>query len=460
MDTNTNTNLQPEKPKKQLRSFVKPALIVVAFTVILAYALFHFDQLRKAGTLLMDAVSPFITGLFIAYILNVFMNLFENVVFGKWTRSESKFWAAAKRPVCIVLAFTVVILIILAITLYIIPEIFRSLDLIIAAAQVNIPIYAKNITEWVNWISAELNLDLVNEGANFLKDFDWSKLLTGATEVTGNFINSILNATVSFASGIFTAVLAIMFSVYFLGGKETLLLSAKRIAYSFMSKKTVATVSDLAVTANHIFSSFVRGQLTECMIIGCLCFIGMSIIGFDYALLISCIIAITALIPILGAYIGCVIGAFLLLLVNPMDALIFVIFILILQQFEGNVIYPKVVGSTIGLPGVWVLAAVTVGSNLFGIMGVLIGTPLAGLLYTVLRRVTSNRLHQKGITNEDLAPGKYPYLSESRYASRISGRPLSAHVLERANTPKEAEEADSKKQSLKAFTEKFRKNKK
>ena len=168
MDTNTNTNLQPEKPKKQLRSFVKPALIVVAFTVILAYALFHFDQLRKAGTLLMDAVSPFITGLFIAYILNVFMNLFENVVFGKWTSSESQFWAAAKRPVCIILAFTVVILIILAITLYIIPEIFRSLDLIIAAAQVNIPIYAKNITEWVNWIP--LNSIMTRQG-NFVSRY-------------------------------------------------------------------------------------------------------------------------------------------------------------------------------------------------------------------------------------------------------------------------------------------------
>ncbi|MBP3704109.1 MAG: AI-2E family transporter, partial [Clostridia bacterium] len=259
---------------------------------------------------------------------------------------------------------------------------------------------------------------------------------------------------VNVASGIFTAILAIMFSIYFLGGKETLLLSMKRLAYSFMSKKAVATAADIAVTANNIFSSFVRGQLTECLIIGCLCFIGMSIIGFDYALLISCIIAITALIPILGAYIGCAIGAFLLLLVNPMDAVIFVVFIIILQQFEGNVIYPKVVGSTIGLPGVWVLAAVMVGSNLFGIMGVLLGTPLSALLYTVLRRVTSNRLHAKGITNEDLAPGKYPYLSESHYASRISGRPLSAHVLERSGRPQKKK--DDKK-TFSKLTEKLRK---
>lgn len=455
MDTKETLNTE-QKPKK-LRSFVKPALTVVTFTILLAYAFFHFDQLRKVGTTLLDAVSPFITGLFIAYILNVFMNLFENVVFGKLTRSDSKFWASVKRPVCIVLAFAVVILIILAITLYIVPEIIQSLDLIVEAAKVNIPIYAKNITEWVNWLSRELNLDLVSEGATFLKEFDWAGLLTGATEFTSNLLKPILSATMSLASGVFTAILSIIFAVYFLGGKEALLLSMKRLAYSFLPKKAIATTADIAVTANQVFSSFVRGQLTECVIIGCLCFIGMSLLGFDYALLISCIIALTALVPILGAYIGCAIGAFLLLLVNPMDALIFVIFIVVLQQLEGNIIYPKVVGSTIGLPGVWVMAAVTVCSNLFGIMGVLLGTPLAAVLYTILRRVTSNRLAAKGITNEDLAPGKYPYLSESGFASRISGRPLSAHVLDRTSRPAKQEKPEKKQTALSERLQKLRK---
>ncbi len=454
---NTKETLKTEPQPKRLRSFVKPALIVVTFTVLLAYALFHFDELRAIGGDLFDAVSPFITGMFIAYILNVFMNLFENVVFGRLTRSDSKFWASVKRPLCIFLAFAVVILLILAVTLYIVPEIIQSLDLIVEAAKVNIPIYAKNITEWVNWVSRELNLDIVSEGATFLKEFDWTGLLTGATELTSNFLNSILNATMSFASGLFTVILSIIFAVYFLGGKEALLLSMKRLAYSFLPKKAIATAADIAVTANQVFSSFVRGQLTECVIIGCLCFIGMSLIGFDYALLISCIIAMTALVPILGAYIGCVIGAFLLLLVNPMDSLIFVIFIVVLQQLEGNIIYPKVVGSTIGLPGVWVMAAVTICSNLFGIMGVLLGTPLAAVLYAVLRRVTSNRLAAKGITNDDLAPGKYPYLSDSGFASRISGRPLSAHVLERTSRPSKTEKPKKEQTALSERLQKLRK---
>ena len=393
MDTKETVKTEPHS--KKVRSFVKPALIVITFTVLLAYALFHFDQLRAVGATLLDAVSPFITGLFIAYILNVFMNLFENVVFGKLTRSDNKFWASVKRPICIVLAFAVVILIILAITLYIVPEIIQSLNLIIEAAKVNIPIYAKNITEWVTWLSHQLNLDLVNEFANFIKNFDWSGLLTGATELTSGFLNSILNATMSLASGIFTAILSIIFSVYFLGGKEALLLSMKRLAYSFLPKKVVATAADIAVTSNQIFSSFVRGQLTECVIIGCLCFIGMSLLGFDYALLISCIIALTALVPILGAYIGCAIGAFLLLLVNPMDALIFVVYIIVLQQLEGNIIYPKVVGSSMGLPAIWVLAAVTVGGGVAGILGMLLGVPIAAAAYRILRNDVNGKTEEE-----------------------------------------------------------------
>ncbi len=432
---NTKPVTQSAEKAAAAKSFVKPAIAVSAFTIGLIYVLFRFDSLQHVGGVLLNAVNPFIVGLFIAYILNVFLNLFENVVFGRLTRGSSKVWKVLRRPLCVALSFAVVILIILAITLYIVPEIFKSLELIGETARVNIPIYVSTVTKWIEEISVDFSLDLTTT-LDYLKGFNWTSILTGATEFTTSFLSSLVNATVNVASGIFTFILALIFSVYFLMGKENLVLSVKRIAYSFLPKKAVATVADIGVTAHNIFSSFVRGQLTECIILGCLCFIGMSLIGFDYALLISCIITITALIPILGAYIGCAIGAFLLLLVNPMDAVWFVIFLICLQQFEGNVIYPKVVGSTIGLPGVWVMTAVTVCSNLFGIMGIILGTPLAAVIYTVVRRVTSNRLLQKGLTNDDLAPGKHPYLSESHYASRASGRPLSAHVLERSQKSK------------------------
>lgn len=436
MDKDTRPEARP-LDKAAAKSFVKPAIAVSAFTIGLIYVLFRFDSLMHVGSVLINALGSLLAGFCIAYFLNVFLNLFENFIFGRLTRGTNKLWHKIRRPLCVVLSFTVVILILLAVLLYIVPEIFQSLELIGKTARVNIPIYAQTLTKWVEQLSVEFNLDFVNS-LDFLKGFNWTSILTGATEFTSNLVGSLVNATVNVASGIFTFILAIIFSIYFLMGKESLLLSLKRVVYSFLPKKAVATITDIGVTANNIFSSFVRGQLTECVILGCLCFIGMSLIGFDYALLISCIITLSALIPILGAYIGCGIGAFLLLLVNPMDAVWFVVFIICLQQFEGNVIYPKVVGSTIGLPGVWVMTAVTVCSNLFGIMGIIIGTPLAAVVYTIVKRVTSNRLLQKNLTNDDLAPGKYPYLEQSHYASRSSGRPLSAHVLEQSQRKKKA----------------------
>ena len=434
MDKETRPEAR-QAEKTAAKSFVKPAIAVSAFTVGLIYVLFCFDSLMHVGGVLMNALSSLIAGLFIAYILNVFLNLFENFIFGRLTRGTNRFWHRIRRPLCVALSFAVVILILLAIVLYIVPEIFQSLELIGETARVNIPIYVQNVTKWLDQLSVELNLNLENS-LDFLKDFNWTSILTGATEFTSSLVSSLVNATVNVASGIFTFILAIIFSVYFLMGKESLLLSLKRVVYSFLPKKAVATLADIGVTANSVFSSFVRGQLTECIILGCLCFIGMSLIGFDYALLISCIITLSALIPILGAYIGCAIGAFLLLLVNPMDAIWFVVFIICLQQFEGNVIYPKVVGSTIGLPGVWVMTAVTVCSNLFGIMGIIIGTPLAAVIYTVIKRVTSNRLLQKNLTNDDLAPGRYPYIEASHYTSGAPGRPLRAHVIEQSRKPK------------------------
>ncbi len=391
--------------------YVKPGIAIAAFAVGLIFVLFKFDAVSKVGGVLFNAVSSFILGLFIAYILNVFLNLFENTVFGRLTRSDNKVWKKLKRPVCVALSYAVIVLILLAITLYVVPEIFKSLELIGETARVNIPVYVDQIAKWADELSKQFDLDF-STMVDSLKNFNWSSILSGATEFTTNFFSSLVNVTVNVASGIFTFVLSVIFSAYFLTSKESLLLSLKRVSYSLLPKKVVATLADIAVTSN-----------------------------------------ITALIPILGAYIGCGIGAFLLLIVNPMDAVWFVIFFICLQQFEGNLIYPKVVGSTIGLPGVWVMTAVTIFSNLFGILGIILGTPIAAVLYTVMRRVTTNRLAARGLSNADLEPGKYPYLENSHYAAGYSkGRPLCAPVLERA--------AKKKEQGKKPLFPKFKTSKK
>ena len=283
--------------------YVKPGIAIASFAVGLIFVLFKFDAVSKVGGVLFNAVSSFILGLFIAYILNVFLNLFENTVFGRLTRSDNKVWKKLKRPVCVALSYAVIVLILLAITLYVVPEIFKSLELIGETARVNIPVYVDQIAKWADELSKQFDLDF-STMVDSLNNFNWSSILSGATEFTTNFFSSLVNVTVNVASGIFTFVLSVIFSAYFLTSKESLLLSLKRVSYSLLPKKVVATLADIAVTSNNVFSSFVRGQLTECVILGCLCFICMSLIGFDYALLISCIVTITALIPILGAYIG------------------------------------------------------------------------------------------------------------------------------------------------------------
>ena len=268
--------------------YVKPGIAIAAFAVGLIFVLFKFDAVSKVGGVLFNAVSSFILGLFIAYILNVFLNLFENTVFGRLTHSDNKVWKKLKRPVCVALSYAVIVLILLAITLYVVPEIFKSLELIGETARVNIPVYVDQIGKWADELSKQFDLDF-STMVDSLNNFNWSSILSGATEFTTNFFSSLVNVTVNVASGIFTFVLSVIFSAYFLTSKESLLLSLKRVSYSLLPKKVVATLADIAVTSNNVFSSFVRGQLTECVILGCLCFICMSLIGFDYALLISCL---------------------------------------------------------------------------------------------------------------------------------------------------------------------------
>ena len=189
-----------------------------------------------------------------------------------------------------------------------------------------------------------------------------------------------------------------------LAGKEKLLRNLKRVLFAYQPEERAEKIVEIASLSNRIFTGFVTGQLLEAIILGVLCYIGMSIFGFSYPPLISTLVALTAIIPILGAYLGAGIGGFLLLLIDPMQCLWFLLFIVILQQIEGNVIYPRVVGTSIGLPGLWVLLAVVVCSDLFGVVGILLGVPAASVLYTLLRVNTTHRLRQKRIPESRFDP--------------------------------------------------------
>jgi len=207
-----------------------------------------------------------------------------------------------------------------------------------------------------------------------------------------------MNFTSSLFGGIVDLVLGFVFSMYVLSQKEKLGSNVKKVMNTFLPQKRVGQVTEIIAISDKAFSNFITGQLTEALIIGALCFIGMVAFNMPYALTISVLVGFTALIPVFGAFIGTAIGAFLILMVSPIKAVWFIVFIIVLQQIEGNFIYPKVVGKSVGLPGIWVLTAVTIGNGMFGLLGMIVAVPTFSVLYTLLKKVVDNKTKKQKIT--------------------------------------------------------------
>ena len=380
---------------KFTKKAIKAAMLLITFAVLLIYVVFHLEQAGSILNALFSLFSPFLMGIAVAFVLNVLLKLFEERIFGFLKRKNSKIWQRCGRGVCVLLSFIVVFLIVGGIIFFVVPELANSIQILTAA----IPGYVNSFTKWLNGVLTKFDLTQLKEA---VMQIDWSSLLTQASQVTTDVVGSVANATVGVASGIFTFVMSLIFSVYMLYSKEKLIRNLKRVLYAFLPAKRAQQVISIGSLASNIFSGFVTGQVTEALILGCLCYLGMSIIRLPYALLISVIVSLTSLIPILGAYIGGAVGAFILLIINPWDCLWFLIFLVILQQVEGNLIYPRVVGTSIGLPGIWVLLAILVCGNLWGITGILVDVPLFSVLYTLLRTATRDFLQKKGITDHQV----------------------------------------------------------
>lgn len=386
------SDLQKEKRVLYVGTFF---LLLAALLVL---ALLRPDTVTGWIHTLFSAVSPVFCGLIIAYILNVFVRFFEDIAFKPFEKSKSVRWKKVKHPVAVVLAYLVVLLVVLFITCFIIPGLFESLGVLAETAQKTVPGYVNTAVKWVTEFAQENDLTFIQD---FVKGFDWSAMFSNVTKMTTDFLASLVNVTVNVASGVFTFVMGFIFSIYMLFGKEKLLRSVKSAVLAFLPNRAARKIGRVGAMANRVFFSFIRGQLLECVILGSLCYVGMRVLRLEYALLISSIVAMGALIPILGAYIGCVSGVVILLLVHPIDALIFLVFLLCLQQVEGNLIYPRVVGSSIGLPPVWTLFTVLFWGGVLGIPGILIGTPATAVIYRLFRSSVYARLRKKEIDPRD-----------------------------------------------------------
>ncbi len=394
--------------KKVLRN----GMILLVFAAVLVLVLMRFDQVWGAVLTVVGTVAPVFYGIVLAYILNVFVHFFEDVAFKPLRNVKSKLWKRVRRPLAVALAYLLVALVLVSIIAFIIPGLIESMGILADTVQQTVPGYVTSAMDWLNEFAQENDLTFIQD---FLRNFNWSNVLSSASAVLRDFLSSLVGVTINVASGVFAAVMGFIFSVYMLMGKEKLLRGVKSTLLAFLPRPTAQKIGQIATLTNRMFFNFIRGQLLECVILGSLCYVGMSILQLDYALLISSVVTLGALIPILGAYIGAAVGVLILLLVHPIDALIFLIFLLILQQVEGNMIYPRVVGSSIGLPPLWTLFAVVFWGGVLGIPGILFGTPATAVIYQLLRTSVRSRLRQRNI--DPKAP-QFPLPPEEDEASR------------------------------------------
>lgn len=375
-------------------------IFFISFTVGLIFVLFHIENVSNVISYILSLFGPLLIGIGVAYVVNVLVRFIENKLFAPLNKKGWKLWLKMRRGISILLAFSFLSLVVWLFIIYIVPEFISSLSFF----SENLPAYINQFSQWLTELANEF--DWSKETQSLLK-VDWTKPLEKVTHTISDLATTLVTATISIASGIISFVLSVIFSIYILFSKERLIRNIRRVLYAFFPKEKAQRLVAVGVLTNRTFSGFVTGQMTEAIIIGSLCYLGMIVMGLPYAIMISVIISMTSLVPILGAYLGGAIGAFVLLMINPIYSLWFLIFLILLQQFEGNVIYPRVVGSSIGLPGLWVMIAILLCGNLFGIIGILLGVPLFSVFYALLRQETELKLKEKEITEEEVM-GKPP----------------------------------------------------
>ncbi|MFQ6819909.1 MAG: AI-2E family transporter [Blautia sp.] len=382
-----------EVDKKQMKSI----MLLILFTVMLYVGLQNIDVVLGVLGTMIGLVFPFILGGGIAFVLNVPMSFLERNIFGRGRLKNSRRAAKAARPVSLVLALLLVILIIMIAGFVILPELGSTVMGLGKGIETGI----RNLQIWID--STFQNNSAIVEWANSL-EIEPQKMVDSIMGVLQNGVNNILSSAVTVTVGIantaMNASIAFVFACYILIQKEKLMVQAKKALFALLPEKTVNYLLHVCSLANNTFSRFVTGQCIEAVILGTMFFVAMTIFRFPYAMLVGVLIAFTALIPIFGAFIGCAISFLLILLVSPVKALLFLILFLVLQQIEGNLIYPHVVGGSVGLPSVWVLVAVTVGGSLMGVAGMLIFIPLVSVSYALFREWMYKSLKKKGVQVE------------------------------------------------------------
>lgn len=372
---------------------------LILFTAIVIVCLWKYEASLKILSFIWGVVFPFILGGALAFVLNVPMNFIQRHLFPEERTEKSKIFEKMARPVSMLIVLFSVIAVIGIVMFVLIPQLgntFSNLGSNIQAFIPQVQLWAQTVFHGDKEI-----MDIINN-----LEFDWNKIMDTGFDFFRNGAGSVLDSTISAAksiiSGLTTFFIAFAFSIYILMQKEKLQKQSKKVLFAFVRKGRAEAALEVLSLTYQTFSHFLTGQCVEALILGGMFMVSMTILRLPYALLIGIVIAFTALIPIFGAFIGCFVGAFLIFMVDPLKALIFVVLFLVLQQIEGNFIYPHVVGNSVGLPSIWVLAAVSVGGRLMGVVGMLIFIPVVSVLYALFREIVYLELKKRKIDPGDI----------------------------------------------------------
>lgn len=409
----------------------KQIIKIIVIAIVLLVALLNIEPVWNVCKTFLSILSPFICGLAIAFILNIFMRFYEEKLFKtkKKRKNNSKGITQSeknnqsnniitkasnnvinktnlekenkqnkdnkngKRVVSIALSIITIVAVVTIIMLLIIPQFVEIIKNLI----INMPTYLESLKDWAIDLTQR-----VPEINNFIQNIqiDTEALKNGLMNISKGVLDVTINQVSGLVSGIVNFFIAIVFAVYILANKEGLKVQAKEFIYARIPEERADYILKVSRLARDSFRSFLTGQAKEAVILGVLCTLGMLILGIPYAGPVGALTALTAFIPIVGAFIGGFVGAVLIVAIDPIKALIFIIFIIVLQQIEGNLIYPHVVGKNIGLPSIWVLVAITIGGSLFGIMGMVIGLPILSIIYAIVTENTNKKLQEKGLKEE------------------------------------------------------------
>ena len=374
---------------------LKHAIILITYAVLLLFVMINFSTVWNILSFVLSVLMPFVVGFIVAFLVNLPYVYFSEKAFAGMAK-RGKIAKKLRKPLALVLAYLIIFGVIGFLIGILVPEIVDSVDKLITNFSIYFDSFRKWLTELMdNWFNIQLtdNSDIFVFVNDIFTRLTGSELKNWLSGLSGDLMPSVFDVTKNVTTSIINICMGVFISCYFMGCKEKLIYQSKKFIVAYIPEKVGGKIFEIGDLSNRIF---VDGKIIDSIIIGILCFIGMSIFGFDYAVLMSVIVAITNLVPVFGPIVGAVVTIFIMLMINPIEAIWFAIFLLILQQIDGNFIGPKILGNSIGISGFWIMASVIVGSGLFGFWGMLLAVPIFSTIYVLLSRHVNMKIDRLG----------------------------------------------------------------